>query len=92
MYLFSFFVEIAIKTNINKLTMSIDFDDLLKVISISDLSVLQLENKYLRENSKLPFFHKDPFDRMIISTAIVEDMTIITKDEDIQKYDVQWIW
>ena len=84
--------EIAIKTNIGKLTMSISFDDLLIAISNSDLIVMQMENEYLRENSKLPFFHKDPFDRMIISTAIAEDMTIITKDEDIQKYDVPWIW
>ena len=32
------------------------------------------------------------FDRILISTAIAEGMTIITADESIQKYDVPWIW
>ena len=38
------------------------------------------------------FLHKDPFDRMLISTALVEGLTIITVDNDIHKYDVPWIW
>ena len=36
--------------------------------------------------------HKDPFDRLIISTALAEDLTIITVDENVQKYDVPWIF
>ena len=36
--------------------------------------------------------HKDPFDRLLISTAITENLTIITVDEDIHKYDVPWIF
>ena len=84
--------EIAIKTNIGKLKMSFSFDKLLEEIENSDLTILQIDNGCLKCLSKLPFLHKDPFDRLIISTAIVEDMTIITVDENIQKYDVSWIW
>jgi len=40
----------------------------------------------------LPSIHKDPFDRLLIATAIEEHLTIITTDENIQKYDVPWIW
>jgi len=36
--------------------------------------------------------HRDPFDGIIIATALSERMTIITGDENIQKYDVTWIW
>jgi len=32
------------------------------------------------------------FDGIIVATALVENMTIITADENIQKYDVSWIW
>jgi PIN domain nuclease of toxin-antitoxin system len=40
----------------------------------------------------LPFFHKDPFDRLLIATANVENVTLISIDDNIQKYDVNWIW
>jgi PIN domain nuclease of toxin-antitoxin system len=36
--------------------------------------------------------HKDPFDRLIVSTAIAEGLTILTVDENIRKYDVNWLW
>ena len=35
---------------------------------------------------------KDPFDRLIISTAVSENLTLITADENVQKYDVPWVW
>ena len=84
--------EIAIKTNLAKLDMSVSFDDLLTEIANIDLTILQIEDSYLKGLFKLPFLHKDPFDRLIISTAISEDLTIVTIDENIQKYDVAWVW
>ena len=41
---------------------------------------------------KLQLLHRDPFDRILISTAIAEGMTIITADESIQKYDDFWLY
>jgi len=84
--------EIAIKTNIGKLKMNLSFDELLSIVKDSELTVLQMEDKYLKGILTLPFLHKDPFDRLIISTAIAENLTIVTVDENIQKYDVPWLW
>ena len=84
--------EIAIKTNIGKLDMNFSFDNLLREIANSNLTVLQIEDNYLRELAKLPLIHKDPFDRLVVATAMVENMAIITVDENIQKYDVRWVW
>jgi len=36
--------------------------------------------------------HRDPFDRLLVATALAEDFTIVTADEDIQKYKVKWLW
>jgi len=36
--------------------------------------------------------HRDPFDRLLVSTALAEDLTIIMIDENIERYDVNWIW
>ena len=84
--------EIAIKINIGKLDVDFTLDELLIEIKENDFDILQIEDEYLQELSSLPFIHKDPFDRFIIATALAEDLTIITADENIQKYDVSWAW
>ncbi|MCL2195086.1 MAG: type II toxin-antitoxin system VapC family toxin [Oscillospiraceae bacterium] len=84
--------EIAIKTNLNKLGMSLSLDELIDEISGYDLTVLPIEGEHLKGIAKLPFIHKDPFDRLIVATAIAEELTIITADENMQKYDVSWLW
>ena len=84
--------EIAIKMNLGKLKLNLAFDELLIGIKNSDFDILQIEDEYLEGLFVLPFLHKDPFDRLLISTALAEDLTIITIDENIQKYDVPWIW
>jgi PIN domain nuclease of toxin-antitoxin system len=39
----------------------------------------------------LPSHHADPFDRLIIATARVESLTIVTSDRKFDLYDVSWI-
>ena len=84
--------EIAIKMNLGKLDIKSSLDELLEAVNTSAFEILQIEDKYLKRLSTLPNIHKDPFDRLLIASAIAEDLTIITADENIQKYDVQWIW
>jgi len=84
--------EIAIKVNLKKLKLDIAFDELIKDIKNRDFGILQIEDTYLQGLSSLPFIHKDPFDRLLIAAALADDLTIITVDENIQKYDVPWIW
>ena len=84
--------EIAIKMNLGKLDVEFSFDELLAGIEATDFDILQVENEYLQQLSTLPPIHKDPFDRLLIASAIAEDLTIITTDENIQRYGVKWIW
>ncbi len=37
---------------------------------------------------KLPHFHRDPFDRMLIAQAKAEDLVIVTHEQVVQKYNV----
>ena len=84
--------EIAIKMNLGKLNLNFSLDKLLEAIKESDVHILQIEDEYLNRLSELPYIHKDPFDRLLISTALTEDLTIITIDENIKKYSVTCIW
>jgi PIN domain nuclease of toxin-antitoxin system len=84
--------EIAIKINLGKLNLKLQLDELLSIIKNRDFNILQIEDEYLTGLSVLPYIHKDPFDRLLISTALSDNLTIITIDENIQKYNVNWVW
>lgn len=40
----------------------------------------------------LPDIHRDPFDRILVSQGLLEQMPILTQDENIAKYEIQVIW
>jgi PIN domain nuclease of toxin-antitoxin system len=84
--------EIAIKVNLGKLQLNTTFDEFLDKVRSSDIKILQIKNAYLKRLATLPLIHKDPFDRLLISTALALKLTIITADENIRKYDLPWIW
>ena len=46
---------------------------------INDLQILPITLEHIYELEKLPFHHKDPFDRLLIAQAIIEDFTLITE-------------
>jgi PIN domain nuclease of toxin-antitoxin system len=54
--------------------------------------MLPVEREYLLRLMDLPEHHKDPFDRMLIATSIAEDMTVITIDANIHRYDLPLLW
>ena len=84
--------EIAIKMKLGKLDIDFTLDEFLVAVENSNFDILQIDSNYLRSLSVLPLLHKDPFDRLLVATAVADGLTIITVDENIQKYDVNWVW
>ena len=41
---------------------------------------------------ELPPYHNDPFDRMLIAQSQLESLPLLTKDEEILRYDLETIW
>jgi len=82
--------EITIKVGLGKLDVSLV--EILEELKKASFVVLQIDSVYLQKLLDLPSIHKDPFDRLIIATAQAEGFTLITADENIQGYDVEWIW
>ena len=85
-------LEIAIKVGVGKLKLHFTFEEMLDKVKNGNYNVLQIKDEYLKRFVFLPSIHKDPFDRLLISTALTEGLTIITADDNIHRYDVQWIW
>ncbi len=55
----------------------------------SEIELLGLEQEDIEATSSLPKIHSDPFDRLLISQAINNGMTIISPDEKFLKYPVR---
>ena len=84
--------EIAIKISLKKINFVGGSNLFLEKMHRNGIEVLDLKGAYFKTIENLPFIHRDPFDRIIIATSLIENLTIITADENIQKYDVLWIW
>ncbi len=84
--------EIAIKVNLNKLKIGMDFGDLPEYLIKNNFEILNLKFAHLTLLSELGSHHRDPFDRLIIAQAITEDMTVISSDKHFQAYALRVAW
>ena len=84
--------EIALKASLGKLDLELPLNEFLTHIRSRDFYFLHIEDDYLEKLFDLPLIHKDPFDRLIITSALTEGLIIMTIDENIKRYDVPCIW
>ncbi len=81
--------EIQIKIQAGKFTFNRPFVDVIaQQQEVNGLSLLPINLSHVIELENMPLYHKDPFDRLLIAQAIVEDMTIVSSDEDFAQYQV----
>jgi PIN domain nuclease of toxin-antitoxin system len=85
--------EIAIKNALRKLTLASPFRDVFPaLITSNNFGLLPIEIAHAICVNGLPLHHRDPFDRLLIAQAIVEEVPILTKDGNFGLYDVTKIW
>lgn len=80
--------EIGVKTRLGKLRMPEDWLSRIDEWEARELSICW---KHAERASGLPDWHDDPFDRMLIAQALCESMTLVTDDEDIHQYEVEFL-
>lgn len=87
------FWEIAIKQTTGKINLSLSIFELNDKCKEQKINVLELKNEYFERIKKLPLIHNDPFDRIIMATAIERNLTLLTCDDNIVKYqEVKTLW
>ncbi len=85
--------EIAIKVNIGHLEFKEPFEKVLTdQFRINDYKLLNIKLQHLFKLSSLPLHHRDPFDRLIISQALIEKIPIVSVDKKFDDYGVDTIW
>lgn len=80
--------ELRIKESSGKIKMP---DDFYKTISDKGFEILTMTLAHITALGSLPFHHRDPFDRMLVAQAKTEQLLLITRDDDIKKYGVNFL-
>jgi len=84
--------EFAISCSMGRLHIDSGFPRFCANIEENRFAVLPVSKTYLEQLIRLPFHHRDPFDRLLVATAQADSMTVLTSDENIPKYDVPVVW
>lgn len=77
--------DMRLKAAVGKLDLPKNFRTVLDQQPVEQLPVLA---EHAHAFGDLPLHHRDPFDRMLVAQAIVENLTLVTRDPQVRKYDV----
>jgi PIN domain nuclease of toxin-antitoxin system len=81
--------EIAVKRSIGKLVIGDSWPAALTALGFGAMPVTAL---HAAEVEKLPWHHRDPFDRLLVAQATVEAHALVTADPRFGDYDVEVVW
>jgi PIN domain nuclease of toxin-antitoxin system len=87
------FWEIAIKLNVGKLSLDMPYVDLRQQVADNGFEILPITFSHTTELIHLDLHHRDPFDRIIIAQALNEELILISKDGNFDKYSqLKMLW
>ena len=85
--------EVAIKHSLGKLQLAEPFEELFpRHLSLNSIVLLTIRQDHVARVSSLPFHHRDPFDRLLVAQALVEEIPILSGDDALDAYGVERIW
>jgi len=78
--------EIAIKTALGRIV--VELDDLEAAIARNGFRPLPIGFRHAVTAGRLPVVHRDPFDRMLIAQASVEELRVLSHDRIFERYNL----
>jgi PIN domain nuclease of toxin-antitoxin system len=85
--------EMAIKKSRGNLEIPEPIDAFVaEQLAANGFSLLPIDLRHVARVSRLPFHHRDPFDRLLVAQAIDEDMIIASADRMFEKYGIERVW
>lgn len=84
--------EIAIKISLGKLAINKTFEEVLQLMKSMGFEIIPISEDHLSVLLNLPFFHRDPFDRILASQSLVGDFVFVSKDVVFDSYNVNRLW
>lgn len=84
--------EMAIKMSLDKLHLSCTIEEMIDKIYLNGFEILPILPIHIIKLSRLEYIHRDPFDRIIISQSLSEDLQIVSSDGIFDDYEVRRKW
>lgn len=85
--------EMQIKSQLGKLQLDSSLHELvMKQQRTNDIQICNARLEHVLELEKLPLHHRDPFDRLLIAQARVENAIFLSRDTAFSAYSVQVVW
>ena len=85
--------EVQIKIQLGKLQLTMPLPDLTALYQQNDgFEVLPVTLDHVLALGTLPLHHKDPFDRLLIAQALVENATLVSADAAVAQYPINVLW
>jgi len=84
--------EIAIKFSLGRLDLEGEFGEISNFLNENDIEIIPITFEHIQTLLRLEYYHRDPFDRIIISQGIYDSLVIVTKDENFKNYNVKLVW
>ncbi len=85
--------EMQIKAQLGKLTLTMPLATLIdREVNTNGMTLLRVELEHVLALDTLPAYHKDPFDRLLIAQARLEDATLVTADGVFARYGISRLW
>jgi len=85
--------ELAIKVGLNKLTLSLPYRQwMTRAMNDLGVSVLPITVESADVLIELPKHHRDPFDRLLVAQAIVENVPLVSNDAIFDQYGIARVW
>lgn len=84
--------EMQIKLQLQKLKLSASLESIIEQQQANNIELLTLTTQHILNLSTLPMHHKDPFDRLIISQANMDNAILLSADKKFELYDVKVDW
>lgn len=85
--------EISIKAGLGRLEIPGDLKRfVVDQISRNAFQVLPIHLRHTLNVHELPNHHRDPFDRILVSQALLEEIPLLSADPQIPRYPVEVVW
>jgi len=84
--------ELAIKIGTGKMEFDGGVSEFFRIIRKNGFGLLSITESHVKQVETLPLLHRDPFDRILIASAMTEGMCLITADTNIHLYNVSSLW
>lgn len=78
--------EVAIKTSLGRSTFTARSGPLRRTLLAEGFVILEPTQSHLDQVERLPWHHRDPFDRLLVAQALVEDVKLLTVDKTLAAY------